>query len=93
MKNQIDISITKSEVKVKVFRSSKQHLDCPYFAISLFLEVQIKNGLGNVAMGQTWKKLFFVYNPIFEVEKCPQIQIVHIKVPKIAMFSIISDIF
>ena len=43
---------------------------------------------------QTWKKLIFVRKPIFGVEKCPQIQIVpkHIKVPDIAIFSIISDI-
>ena len=44
---------------------------------------------------QTWKKFIFVRKPIFGVEKCPQIQIVprHIKVPKIEIFSIISDIF
>ena len=41
------------------------------------------------------KVVFFARKPIFRVEKCPQIQIdpKHIKVPKIAIFSIISDIF
>ena len=40
------------------------------------------------------EKSFFVRKPIFGVEKCPQIQInpKHIKVPKIAFFSMISDI-
>ena len=43
---------------------------------------------------QTWKKLIFVRKPIFGVEKYPQIHIVpkYIKLPRIAIFSIISDI-
>ena len=41
-----------------------------------------------IPLSQTWKKLIFVRNPIFGIEKCPQIQIVpkHMKVPKISNF-------
>ena len=44
---------------------------------------------------QTWKKLIFVHKPIFVVEKCPQIHMIHkhIKVLKMTILSIISDIF